>query len=60
MLVFRANSANRRTITRFHVLRRQTADMARENFRLVLLIAVIATSVSLVLDVTWMMLAKLG
>jgi hypothetical protein len=48
--VFRANNARFRSITRFHVLRRQFAETARENFRLVLLIAVIATGISLGLD----------
>ena len=58
--VFRANSPRRRAITRFHVLRRQFTDMARGNLKLVLLIIVIATGVSLSLETMWWLMAKLG
>jgi hypothetical protein len=58
--VFRANSARRRATTRIHVLSRQFAETARQNFRLVLLIAVIATGVGVALDLLWPMLAKLS
>jgi hypothetical protein len=58
--VFRANSARRRTLARIHVLCRQFAETARQNFRLVLLIGVIATGVSVALDLLWLMLAKLS
>ena len=58
--VFRANSARRRALARVHVLRRQFAEAAGENFQLVLLIAIIATAVSLSLDLIWMMVGKTG
>jgi len=58
--VFRANSPSRRAITRFHVLRRQFADMARGNLKLVLLIIVIATGVSFAIDAIGWLMAKLG
>jgi hypothetical protein len=58
--LFRPNTARRRTLARVHVLRRQLLATARENFRLVLLIAVIATMVSLSFDLLWLLLRKLG
>jgi hypothetical protein len=48
--VFRANSARRRRITRFKALRRQYADTISQNYRLLLLIVVIATAVSLTVE----------
>ena len=48
--VFRANSARRRAVTRFSELRRQFADTISQNYRLVLLILVIATAVSLAVE----------
>jgi hypothetical protein len=58
--VFRANNPRRSFITRFHAWRRQTGELARDNLRLVVLIAVVATAVSLGFDLLWMLLAKLG
>ena len=58
--VFRANSAHRRAIKRFHMLRRQAVGAIPEKYRLVLLIAVVATTVSLTFDLMWMLLAKLS
>jgi hypothetical protein len=58
--VFRTNTARRRALARVHVLHRQLLAAARENIRLVLLIAAIATIVSLSLDLMWMLMAKLG
>jgi hypothetical protein len=57
--VFRINSPRRRAITRLHVLRRQAVDAIPEKYRLVLLIVVVATGISLTFDLMWMMLAKL-
>ena len=56
--VFRANTARRRTITRFHVMRRRFTNTVRGNSRLVVLIVVIATAVSLGLDLFWLMVAR--
>ena len=50
MPVFRANSARRRRITRFNALRREFADTISQNYRLLLLIVVIATAVSLTVE----------
>ena len=50
MPVFRANSARRRRITRFNALRREFADTISQNYRLLLLIVVIATAVSLAVE----------
>jgi hypothetical protein len=57
--IFRANSAGRRTLTRFSVMWRQVGELAQQNFRLVLLIVAIATFVSLGFDLLWMLLARL-
>ena len=48
--VFRPNSTRRRTVTRFKVLRREFADTISQNYRLLLLIVVIATAVSLAVE----------
>lgn len=48
--VFRPNSTRRRAVTRFDALRRQIAGAISQNYRLVLLIAVIATAVSLTVE----------
>jgi hypothetical protein len=58
--VFRANNPKRSLITQFHAWRRQTGEFARDNLRLVVLIAVVATVISLGLDLFWMLLARLG
>ena len=57
--VFRANTAPRRAVARIHVLRRQ-AEVVGENIRLVLLIVVVATAVSLALDLMWMLVRKIS
>ena len=56
--VFRANSPRRRAIAHFHMLRRQVADTARKNWALVLLIAIVAATVSLSFDLLWMLLKR--
>ena len=56
--VFRTNSPGRRALTRFDVMWRQVGELAQQNFRLVVLIAVIATVVSLGFDLLWMLMAK--
>ena len=48
--VFRPNSARRRVIARVVILRQQFADALRENYRLVLLITVIAVTVCLTVE----------
>jgi len=58
--VFRANSRRRRVTAHFHVLRRQLTDLVRANWGLVLLIAIVAATVSLGFDLLWMLLAKIG
>ena len=55
--VFRANTARWRVRARVNLLRQQFADALRENYRLVLLIVVIAAAVSLALDLLWILLA---
>lgn len=47
-----------RAITHFNVLRRQFTDMVQGNLKLVLLVIVIATGVSL--EAMWWLMAKLG
>jgi hypothetical protein len=58
--VFRANNPRRTLITRFHAWRRQTGELARDNLRLVVLIAVVATVISLALDLMWLLIGRLG
>jgi hypothetical protein len=57
--VFRANNTSRRVLSRLQAWRRRTAELARDNLRLVLLIAVVATTISLSFDLLWMVLGKL-
>jgi hypothetical protein len=49
--IFRMNTARRRAIARMHGLRGQFADALRDNYRLVLLIVVIAAIVCLTIEV---------
>ena len=51
MPVFHVNTAPRRTVARMRRLRRQLAEAISEKYRLVLLIVVIATAVSLTVEV---------
>jgi hypothetical protein len=57
--VFRPNIAPRGAIAHLRQWQRQYTDTLRDNFRLVALIAVVATVVSLSFDFTWMALGKL-
>jgi hypothetical protein len=54
--IFRANTAQRRAIARIIGLPRQLAETLRENFRLVVVIVVIAGIVSVAFDLLWMVL----
>ena len=55
---FQRNTARYRAIARVQSLRRQLVDMVRANYALLLLIVVIATIVSVALDVIEMLIAK--
>ena len=55
---FRTNTAQRRAIAHIIGLHRQFTETLRENFRLVLLIVVIAGIVSVSFDLLWMGLGK--
>ena len=56
---FQRNTARYRAIARAQGLRRKAVDLLRANYRLLLLIVVIAAIVSLVLDIAEMLIEKL-
>jgi hypothetical protein len=56
--VFRVNNPARNLVTRFQTWRRQTGELAHDNLRLLVLIAVVATVISLGFDLLWMLMAK--
>ncbi len=51
--VFQPNTGRQRVKTRFQIARKRIARAVRENYRLVILIVVIAMTVSLSLDIFW-------
>jgi hypothetical protein len=57
--LFRSNIAPHGAVARMRDWRRQFAGTLRDNYRLVILIAVISATVSLSFDVMWMTLGKL-
>lgn len=57
--VFRANSANRSTIARLRKLPYKAVAMLWANAGLVLLIAVVAATVSFAIDLLWIVMAKI-